>query len=109
MTIDETPRKLRWPRTHRFALSDRGRAAEGEYRADIVAARAEPGRASFESARSAWATRHGVTADDGLYLGELSGAPATLSQLVAALETCGKSRLDAVTALERLFDASMLA
>lgn len=109
MTLDEVPRKLSWPRSHRFALSDRGRTAEGEYRADIVASRAEPGRASFDGARTAWATRHGVNADDGLYLAELIEAPATLSQIVAALETCGKNRFDAISALERLIAANMIS
>jgi hypothetical protein len=109
VTLDETPPKLRWPRSHRFTLSDRGRAAELEYREKIVSSRAEPGRASFDAARSAWAQTHAIAADDGLYLAELARSPSTLPQLVASLETCGKNRTDAIAALGRLADAGMLS
>jgi hypothetical protein len=109
MTLDEPPRKLRWPRSHRFSLSERGRTAEVEYREKIVSSRAEPGRASFDSARSAWATAHGLNADDGLYLAELATGPITFAQIVTALESCGKNRGDAIAALERLADAGMIA
>jgi hypothetical protein len=109
VTLDERPPKLRWPRSHRFALSERGRTAELEYREKIVTARAEPGRASFDAARTAWAASHGLNVDDGLYLAELAGGPVTLPQIVAALETCGKNRVDAIAALERLADAGMIS
>lgn len=109
MTLDETPRRLRWPRSHRFVLSESGRAAELEYRADIVAARSAPGRQSFDAARAAWAAKHGLSVDDGLYLGELAREPSTLAQVVAALESSGKNRADAIAAFDRLADANMLA
>jgi hypothetical protein len=66
VTLDERPPKLRWPRAHKFALSERGRAVEAEYRTDIVASRDSPGRASFDAARQAWAAKHGIQPDDGL-------------------------------------------
>jgi hypothetical protein len=109
MTLDERPPKLRWPRSQRFSLSARGQAVEAAYREQIVTSRNEPGRASFDAARLAWAQTHGLSADDGLYLAEIARAPITLSQLVAALETCGKNRLDAIEAVGRLVDAGMVS
>jgi hypothetical protein len=109
MTLDERPPRLRWPRSQRFTLSKRGQEVEAAYRQQIVASRAEPGRASFDAARAAWAHTHGLLADDGLYLAEIASGPITLPQLVNALETCGKSRLDAIAALERLDDAAMIS
>lgn len=109
MRIDERPPKLRWPRSHRFVLSERGIGAELEYREKIVTARGEPGRASFDAARTAWAASYGLSVDDGLYLGELSQGAITLAQLVTALESCGKSKLDAIAALDRLAEAKMLS
>ena len=90
-------------------LSARGQQAETSYREQIVTSRAEPGRASFDAARAAWAQAHGLAADDGLYLAEVARGPVTLSQLVSSLETCGKNRLDAIAALERLSDAGLVA
>ena len=72
MTLDERPPKMRWHRTQRFELTERGRAAETEYRQNIVTSRAEPGRKSFDAARLGWATTHQLNADDGLYLAELA-------------------------------------
>jgi hypothetical protein len=90
-------------------LSERGNAAEDSYRSTIVASRAQEGRASFEAARSAWAGSFGVQPDDGLYLGEVRGAGKTLDEIAEALENCGKTRKDATAALERLFDAGLVA
>jgi hypothetical protein len=92
-------------------LSARGQQAELSYRDQIVSSRNEPGRGrdSFDAARAAWAQTHGLSADDGLYLAEVAKGPITLSELVASLETCGKNRLDAIAALERLSDAGMVS
>ncbi|MBK7859447.1 MAG: hypothetical protein IPJ65_12650 [Archangiaceae bacterium] len=109
MTLDSPPPKMRWPRAQRFSLSEKGLAAEASYRNDIVAARDVGGRASFEAARVAWAQSHGLAVDDGLYLAEVKAGPVTFAQIVSALETCGKNRLDAIAALERLADAGMIA
>ena len=109
MTLDQRPPKLRWPRSQRFTLSARGQQAESAYRERIVTSRSEPGRASFDTARAEWAQAHGLSADDGLYLAEVARGPVTLSQVVESLETCGKNRLDAIAALERLSDAGMIA
>ena len=55
MTTAPEPR--RWPRTQKFALSAEGGEAEAEYRSCIVASREEAGRASYDAARSEWATK----------------------------------------------------
>lgn len=108
MSLEDRPPKVRWRRGHRFTLSDRGRDAEREYRETIVSARDQPGRVAFDSARAAWAKTHGLNADDGLYLVELADGVATLAQLVAALESCGKSKVDALASLDRLADAGLI-
>src|SRR3989304_5770694 len=106
--LEDRPPRQRWPRSQRFSLSETGCAAEAAYRATIVAARSQEGRASYDAARTAWATSHGIEADDGLYLCELSSGPKTLQQLAEALETCGKTRDDARPALGRIFDAGLI-
>jgi hypothetical protein len=42
-------------------------------------------------------------------VGERPRGGLTLPQVVTALETCGKNRLDAIAALERLSDAGMIS
>lgn len=109
--LEDRPPRQRWPRSQRFSLSETGRAAEAAYRSTIVAARskeAEEGRVGYDAARAAWATEHGIEADDGLYLCELSSGPMTLQQLAEALETCGKTRDEARPALGRIFDAGLI-
>ena len=49
------------------------------------------------------------TQDDGLYLGEVGGGPVGLEQIVESLQSCGKTRKDALTALERLLDAGLIS
>jgi hypothetical protein len=109
MTLDDRPPKLRWPRSQRFLLSPKGGEAEASYRNMIVASRSTEGRASYDAARASWAGTYAVEADDGLYLQEIASKPSNLSQLTAALETCGKTRPDAINALGRLFDAGLIA
>ncbi len=100
--------KRRWPRSQRFSLSQLGIDAEAAYRSAIVAARAEEGRAAFDAARTAWAEGLQAQPDDGLYLGEIRQAAMNLQQIVDALETCGKTRTDALKALERLEDLGLV-
>lgn len=106
--IDDIPKKRRWPRSQRFLLSPKGQEAEQLYRSVIVSARDTGGRASFDEARKSWADTHKVQPDDGLYLGEVSSGPKALEQLVAALDDCGKTKADAIDALERLCDAGLV-
>lgn len=98
---------MRWPRTHRFTLSTKGRAAETEYRERIATSREQSGRASFDAARAEWATTYKLQSDDGIYLSELVAGGATLPQLLTAMSESGQSRKDVVDALGRLDDAGM--
>jgi hypothetical protein len=100
---------MKWPRTQRFTLSPRGLDAEAQYREQIVASRVNSGRASFDAARAEWAKNHAIQADDGLYLAEVAAGPVNLQQIVGALETCGKNRLDAIAAIERLISAGLVS
>jgi len=109
MTLNDRPPKMRWGRTQRFSLSSRGAAAEAAYREQIVLSRNEAGRASYDAARTAWASAHGLLVDDGLYLAEVASKPVTLVQIIASLETCGKTKLDAITAIGRLVDAGLIS
>ena len=107
--LGDRPTRMRWPRAQRFILSPQGVEAERSYRESIVASRATEGRTSFDAARSQWASAHRVQPDDGLYLGEVSAGPIGLGQLVEALESCGKTRKDAIAAVERLVDAGLIS
>jgi hypothetical protein len=90
-------------------LSTTGTEAELSYRELIVASRAQAGRASFDAARASWAGTYRLQADDGLYLAEVAPGGVNLTQIIAALEACGKTRPDAIAAMERLLDAGLIA
>ena len=64
MLRDPSPRR-RWPRSQRFALTDKGRDAEASYRSSIVCSRSQEGRASFDAARSTWTEFFPLLPDDG--------------------------------------------
>lgn len=74
----------------------------------IVASRSAEGRAAFDAARASWAAELRIQPDDGLYLSEIRGGAVTLGQLVEALDSCGKTRKDAIAAVERLVDAGLV-
>ena len=107
--LSERPQKRRWPRSQKFALSAKGTEAEAEYRELIVASRSTSGRASYDAARTAWASKWSVQPDDGVYLGQLARGPAKIEEIVPELEDCGKTRKDCIEAIDRLFDAGMIA
>ncbi len=100
--------RSRWARSDRFSLSMAGAQAETAYRDAVVASRAEAGRSSYDAARDEWAHAFSLEPDDGVYLGELRGRPSTLSDVVDALDLCGKSRQEALEALARLVDAGLV-
>lgn len=108
--LQDIPPRRRWPRSQRFILSEKGVTAEADYRSTIVASRADAagGRDAFDAAREQWARTWGVQTDDGLYLGEVKAGPKTLEQLVAALESCDKTKQDAIDAVGRTFDAGLV-
>jgi len=107
--FDVAPRRMRWPRSQRFVLTESGVVAEAAYRSTIVASRAQAGRESFDDARREWATRFALQVDDGLCLCELHAGSKTASEIVEALDTCGQSRTDTIAALERLWTAGLVA
>jgi len=79
-------------RTVRFRLSTRGRSIEAAYRSRVDVTRGPTRRTEFESARSEWASSHGLEPDDGVYLAELRGGALTLKQLGEELAVCGQKR-----------------
>jgi hypothetical protein len=107
--FEDRPARRKWPRSQRFALSEKGAAAAEAYMATIVASRAEGGRGAYDAARDAWAKQYGIQPNDGLYLAEIKNGVVRLEHIVAALETCGEVRKDAIAALERLLDAGLLS
>lgn len=111
MSLQDIPPKRRWPRSQKFALTEKGREAEVAYREEIRASRDQAGRGrdSFDAARAAWAERFAIQPDDGLYLCEAAGDPKNLQELTDALEACGKSRSDALAALSRLVDQGLFS
>lgn len=100
--------RSKWARTDRFALGPAGVDAEAAYRASVVASRHEAGRASYDAARAEWARQFSLEPDDGVYLGELRDGPAKVSDIVEALESCGKTRDEALGALNRLVEAGFV-
>ena len=98
----------RWPRSQRFQLSPAGREAGADYRAAIVASRAESGRRSFETAGTDWAARLSLVPADALYLGELQDGPRTVEQIALALDGCGPQRSEVLAAVERLVQLGMV-
>jgi hypothetical protein len=98
---DGSPR-TKWSRSQRFELSRSGREAAESYREGIVAARADPGRRSFDAARDGWAERLALEPADGLYLGELKAGPRTLDEITNALDGCGPERAEVRKAFVRL-------
>jgi len=109
MSLQDPPPRRRWPRSQRFTLSAQGLAAEESYQSSIVASRLAEGRASFDSARASWAAALHLESEDGLYLSEVKEGPKTMQQIVEGLETCGKTKKEAIAALERLVDAGLVS
>lgn len=109
LSLYDRPARLSWPRTHKFSLSPEGVEAESSYRECVVVSRAENGRASFDAARTLWAEKLSLDVDDGLYLAEIGNGPVNLAKIIEALDACGKSRADAIRALERLMARGMVS
>lgn len=98
----------RFQNRDQFSLTPAGRIVEASYRSRIVASRAEPGRRSYDAARSAWAVSAGLEPDDGVYLGELRPGAMDLGMIVEAVTVCGEKRIDGIVALGRLLDAGLI-
>jgi hypothetical protein len=97
-----------WPRSQRFQLSGTGFEAESSYRETVTAARAVPGRASFDMAQSEWAARLGLNPSDGPYLGELTTGARTVQQIAEGLESCGSTVTEVRAVVTRLIEKGLL-
>jgi hypothetical protein len=97
----------RWPRGQKFALSERGVAAEAAYR-DMIAGARSSGRATLDAAQREWAEPLGVRPADGVVLGELRASKRSIAEIARALEDCGTTAADVKAAVDRLTDALLV-
>ncbi len=102
----KSPAGKRWPRGTRFSLSARGVEAEAAYRTAVQEARAQ-GRTALEAAQRSWAAPLGLVHADGVILSELRSGRRSLSEICAALESCGISQSEVRSALDRLVTAGL--
>jgi|GEM_PF-2732147 len=107
LTSLKSPAGKRWPRGTRFSLSARGAEAEVAYRAAVQEVRAL-GRPALESAERSWATPLGLVHADGVILSELRSGRHSLSEICAALETCGITQAEVREAVDRLAAAGLV-
>jgi hypothetical protein len=107
MLLAKPPSGKRWPRGQKFALSPVGAAAQEEYRAAVLAARAG-GRSGLESALAAWAAPRGVAPADGVILTELSGKRLGVGDLCESLEATGIVPDEVRAAIGRLVEAGIV-
>lgn len=97
----------RWPRGQKFALSERGLAAELGYREAVQTARAQ-GRSALDAAQRAWAEPLRVDPLDGVVLGELRVGKRSIADVARALEDCGTNATEVKTAIDRLTDTGLV-
>jgi hypothetical protein len=104
---DRSPSK-RLPRGAKFALNEKGAAAERAYREAIVASRSTEGRSSYEAAATAWSSTYGVQPSDGPCLCELAVGAKTKRELSDELATSGTTPDEVQASLERLTKAELV-
>jgi hypothetical protein len=100
--------KVKYSRSQKFRLSEKGAEAMKAYEVTIAEARTGNGRAEFEAARKAWGTPRGLTADDAPFLVEFGTAGRTLKETADALASCGTTTKQVKDAADRLLALSML-
>lgn len=105
---DTKPQKVRYGRSQKFRLSEKGNEAVQAYEVTIAAARSGHGRAEFDAARKAWSAPRGLAPEDAQYLVEFGKAGRTLKETADALRDCGTSPKDVKDATERLIGFGML-
>ena len=88
MLRDPSPRR-RWPRSQRFALTDKGRDAEASYRSSIVSSRSQEGRASFDAARSIWAELSRPENTEATGISEVMRSPSPRRRLAVSAGNLG--------------------
>jgi len=108
MLNDSKPEKVRYGRSQKFRLSEKGNEAVKAYEVTIAAARSGHGRAEFDAARKAWSTPRGLAPEDAQYLVEFGAAGRTLKEAADGLRDCGTTPKDVKDATERLIGFGML-
>lgn len=107
--MDETkPQKIRYGRTQKFRLSEKGNEAVKAYEQTIAEARSGTGRAEFDAARKAWSAPRGLVPDDAQYLVEFGPSGRTLKETTEALRDCGTTPKEVKDATDRLLGFGML-
>jgi hypothetical protein len=106
-SIFEREEGPRWRRGQKFGVSAYGTVAEAQYQIAVSSSHDRGGREALDHALAAWATLFGVRPRDGVYLSELRSSVQTLTQLVAALETCGATQTEVKAGLARLVGAKL--
>jgi hypothetical protein len=105
---DVKPEKIRYGRSQKFRLSQKGAEAVRAYEVTIAAARSGTGRAEFDAARKAWSDPLGLVPEDAQYLVEFGTAGRTMKEAADALRDCGPTAKDVKDATERLIGLGML-
>ena len=105
---EEYEGKVRFGRAQKFRLSAKGTEAVTAYAAVVEGSRPGGGRAQFDASRQAWSAPRGLTADDGLLLGEFREGDRTVAEVLRSLEGCGASPKELKAAIERLLACGML-
>ena len=105
---DFRPEKIRYSRSQKFRLSQKGTEAVQAYELTIAQARSGHGRAEFDAARKAWSSPRGLAPEDAQYLVEFGVGGHTLKETADALRDCGPSPKDVKEATERLISFGML-
>jgi hypothetical protein len=108
MLDENKPEKVRYGRSQKFRLSEKGNEAVKAYEVTIAEARNGHGRAEFDAARKAWSAPRGLAPEDAQYLVEFGAAGRTLKEAADALRDCGTSQKDVKDASERLMGFGML-
>jgi hypothetical protein len=105
---DVKPEKVRYARSQKFRLSEKGTEAVKAYEVTILAARQGHGRAEFDAARKAWGAPRGLAPEDAQYLVEFGMTGHTIKEAADALRDCGPTAQDVKDATERLIRYGML-
>jgi hypothetical protein len=100
--------KVRYARSQKFRLSEKGNEAVKAYEVTIAEARTGHGRAEFEEARKAWGAPRGLTADDAPFLVEFGTNGRTLKETAEALADAGLTPKQVKDAADRLLGVGML-
>ena len=108
MLGETKPEKVRYGRSQKFRLTEKGTEAVKAYEVMIAEARSGTGRAEFDTARKAWSAPRGLAPEDAQYLVEFGVNGKTLKETADALRDCGTSQKDVKDSTEKLIGFGML-